>query len=233
MFARLPPHARIGVDTQGILTLPKQEMVWTLLEARLHEDMAILWNTTFNAQGEKERENAKHTVKTVDALVRATVRSAFHLIEGYVNALAWDTIHIHRHDLNREEEGLLKEWNFQLEKRRLLGLRDKLLTYPRIAARKPHPLLQENNCPELKLIVERESDWRHALVHPKVDIQEEETMRESVFFDLNFSNAAEIVDAAIGLIEKISVSVGPAFGNVREWLYKRAADGKFPKETFQ
>lgn len=234
IYAELPPHARIGVDTKGILKPSHDELPWTILEAKLFEDMAALWNLTAEAELARQGNDSKWSTKKRDALLHAVVRAAYHLLEGYINGLAWDTLHLQGSGLNDLERSQLLEWDDAKKKRLLLTLRDKLLHYPKIAAKSEHPPLQENNCAELKLVLERENDLRHALIHPKVDsMPEGEEMRESVFFRLTVQQAGELVDAVIRLIRRMSSVVGDSYGKVDHWLYQRTPEGLFPMKAFE
>jgi hypothetical protein len=226
IFASLPPHALIGVDSNAVIRPSKPALNFRLLEATLFEDMALSWNSSVQARVESER--AKNTIanKWFSALLRTTVRSAFFLLDGYIKGLAFDVLIASRpEDLSDEMRTLLEEWDRTRNKPKLLTLRDKLVQYPRIAMGVEHPPLQESNCPEMALVLEKEESLRHRLVHP---VQ----FREEPFFRLSEQEAAQLIDATISLIKKISGPLGESFGRVEVWLYDRAADGRFPKEAF-
>jgi hypothetical protein len=233
LFSDLAPHARVAVDVHGIIKPAQQEIGWNLLEGRLFEDMAWLWNMTMEAEEARQKLDTKHTTKKRDALMRSTVRSAYHLIEGYLNSLAWDIVHVLKNDLTQEERVQLTEWDEEKRRKALLGLREKMLQYPKIATRSKHPPLQENSCPEMRLILEKEDLWRHALVHPKIESGEEAKLRESVFFDLSFDDVKEIVDASVRLIRQVGRVVGETYGKLDLWLFERGADGRFSDEAFE
>ncbi len=236
LFTSLPPHARIGIDVEGILRPVKPEITWHLLEAKLFEDTALLWNATLDADAScKSDPNSRHASKWLDALVRVTTRSAFYLIEGYLNGLAFDIIMtVNPGDLRDDDITMLREWDTQSSRPRLLSLRRKLLEYPRIATRQQNPPLQESNCPEMRLILEQEEHIRHALVHPTPKLEEwkETDIRESVFFKLSPDEAGKIVDASITVIRKVSEVTGSKFGDVNVWLVNRGVHGRFPDRAF-
>ena len=236
LFTSLPPHARIGIDVEGIRRSVRPEITWHLLEAKLFEDMALLWNSTLGASASSQScPHPPHAWKWLEALVRAAGRSAFYLVEGYLNGLAFDVLIMAQPgDLSDEEITKLREWDTKGNRPRLLSLRDKLLQYPRIAAGQQNPIIQESNCPEMKLIIEYEGHIRHALVHPTPKIEEwkETDLRESVFFVLSPDEVGKIVDASIALIRKVSEVTSGKFGDVDVWLFSRGSDGKFPEKAF-
>lgn len=236
LFASLPPHARIGIDVEGILRPANPEITWHLLEAKLFEDMALLWNSTLDASASSQSDpKNRHAWKWLEALVRAAARSAFYLVEGYLNGLAFDVVIMaNANELSDDEITKLREWDTHSNRPRLLSLRDKLLQYPRIATAQQTPPIQESNCPEMKLIIEHEGHIRHALVHPTPKIEEwkETDLRESVFFVLSTEEVGKIVDASIALIRKVSEVTDGKFGDVDVWLFGRDPGGKFPEKAF-
>ena len=163
--------------------------------------------------------------------MRATVRSAFFLLEGYLNALSWDIQKLKGSALTKDEKIWLSEWDEQTERQRTLGLRDKLHKYPKIAIGKQYPPLLETNCPELKFIVESEEELRHSLVHPKVEthieVERQLAPRESRLYMLEHGSCERLMDSAISLIRKIGEVVGDRYGDVNIWLHDRNSEGGF------
>ncbi len=237
LFAKLPPHGRIGIDVKGTSKGGGKEVPWTILEAMLFEDMGLLWNATCDARKAEQACSTKETAKREDALLRATVRSIFFLLEGYLNALSWDIQKLKDGSLTQEEKSLLREWDEDSGKPRTLGLREKLHKYPKIAIGGKHPPLVETNCPELKLLVGSEQDLRHSLVHPKVETHmeaEQDLMpRESRFYMLDYRSCETLMDSAISLIRKIGEVVGARYGDVNIWLHDRNSEGRFAAEAFE
>lgn len=238
LFTSLPPHTRIAIDILGILRRTKPEIGWTLLEAKLFEDMALLWDATLDASVEgKPHGGSVRAWKWVEALTRATVRSAFHLLEGYLNGMAFDIwITAKPNELSDDVKIKLTEWDSALNRFRPLSLRDKLLQYPKLAIRATHPPLQESNCPEMKELLAQEESVRHALVHPTPKIEEwrdpDTYLREHVFSELTVEDVGKVVDSTIALIRKVNTAIGAKFGNVDIWLFSRNPDEKFPKEAY-
>jgi len=237
LFAKLPPHGRIGIDVNGVSKGGGTEVPWTVLEAKLFEDMGLLWNATCDARKAEQARSTKETAKREDALLRATVRSIFFLLEGYLNALSWDIQKLKDRSLTQAEKALLREWDEDTGRPRTLGLREKLHKYPKIAIGGKHPPLLETNCPELKRLVESEEDLRHSLVHPKVETymesEESLTPRESRFYMLDYRSCETLMDSAISLIRKIGEVVGGQYGDVNIWLHDRNSEGGFSAEAFE
>ncbi len=231
--ASLPPHALIGIDTTGVMHPTRPETNWKLLEASLFEDMASLWNATLDAASVFSKSADAVTIKSLDALTRATARAAFALLEGYLSGLGYDLLLTETLPLENAND--LAEWNQKTGRRRWLTLRDKLLRYPKIALGVEHPPLQEDNCPEMKFILEKEEPVRHALIHPtpKVEPWRETAHRQQAFYELTVKDTEKIVDAVINLIRKINFVVQERFGKVDRWLHDRGADGRFAGEVFR
>ncbi len=236
VYASLPPHAWIGIDTEGILRLQKPALTWWLLEAKLYEDMALLWNVTLDARLRAFKTSEKVAVKSMEASLRAGARAAFHLLEGYVNGVAFDIlVATTPGQLAQEEVDRLLEWDRERKRPRHLSLRDKLLQYPRIALGQAHPPLQESNCTEMGFLLEKEESLRHRLVHPSpsIRIDSPTELRERAFFDLSIDEGGKLVDAVVSLIRRLNDDVlGKKFGNVDVWLFERGTDGRFPEKAF-
>ncbi|HRC23290.1 MAG: hypothetical protein WAU44_09560 [Nitrospira sp.] len=237
LFVKLPPHGRIGIDINGVSKCGGREVPWTVLEARLFEDMGLLWNAACDAKKARHKKDTKESTKREEALLRATVRSAFFLLEGYLNALSWDIQKLKGSALTKDEKIWLSEWDEQTERQRTLGLRDKLHKYPKIAIGKQYPPLLETNCPELKFIVESEEELRHSLVHPKVEthieVERQLAPRESRLYMLEHGSCERLMDSAISLIRKIGEVVGDRYGDVNIWLHDRNSEGGFSAEAFE
>jgi hypothetical protein len=165
VFTKLPPHAFIGVDVNGLIGA----LSWHLLEAALFEDMAALWNATFELR-DQIFPGPPAKVKRASAFQRATLKSAYNLLEGYLNGIAADCLLLYGEMLSSEERSQLLEYDAARDRRQHLSLRQKLLQYPRIAARATDPLFQENSNIEMKGLLGLEDAIRHALIHPDIKV---------------------------------------------------------------
>ncbi len=236
IFSDLPAHARIGIDVFGIRK-QKRKFEFVLLEASLFEDVAALWNNTLEVSEllRTTQNDNPELIKRKNALKRATAKAVFNLIEGYLNGIALDILLIQ--DTTPVEKIKLKEWDEESSRPRPLSLRDKLLQYPKIALKTKHPPLDERNCQEMAKILELEQRIRHSLIHPKPEPEVEHIcsayrIREIVYIQLSTDEVAELCDLSVGLIRKISNTIGEEFGKVDLWLNRRDESGRFPEETF-
>jgi len=231
-FARFPPHARIAIDVIGVRTSGEGLEVFQL-EAALFEDMAALWNGYLDARAGMSRRAASPVqVKRWHALLRSTIRAAFCLVEGYLNCLAADVLLLRA--VTDSERERLQERDSRSGRPRLLSLRDKLIQYPRIAARTPEPPLLESDCTEMATILKEESELRHALIHPttRIDPTGRFIPREPVYLQLSDERVAVLCDSAVSLILRIGGVVGSDFGDTSVWISPRGADGRFPDRVF-
>jgi hypothetical protein len=139
-FRLLPNHARIVIGVFG-------QFDWSLLEAKLHEDLCALFNLARErAVKLAGQSDSRPAIKTAEALYRAVVLAAFNFVEAYLNGLALDHYYENEDRLDEGTRSLLLDWDFQRQRPRYLSLRDKALQYPRIILRSQHPPLQESNC---------------------------------------------------------------------------------------
>jgi hypothetical protein len=237
IFSKLPPHARISIDTFGIHTERRIETFQ--LEERLFEDMAALWNSLLDLENEninKDLQNLDDRVwlTKYGAVLRSIVKAAFSLIDGIVNCISFDIL------VSREAESLtlaekekLHEWDFRLQRPRLMKLRDKLLQYPKIATSSEHPPIQESNCKAMKVVLEKEESLRHTFVHPSPYVLGRAPSREDAFLNQSRREVEELCDNVVALIQRLYAVLGTEYGDPSLWLYARNAEGRFPPECFK
>ena len=232
-FRDLPPHARIGIDTLGYeYPTPRYEV--HLLEASLFEDMASLWNSLADLPPNIEDDPLSdiNLFKRTKALQRATIRSAFALIEGYLNGLAMD-IYLTGETTIKELEKLT-ESDQTHGRPRQISLKDKISQYPKIALSLPNPPITSSNCIEVVQLLDLETRVRHALIHPTPMARGPENSRqwrEETYFDVDraqVADACRTISDVILLIDKI---LDGMFGTVGFWLYPLKS-GRYPDGTF-
>ena len=229
-FSKYPPHPRIAIDIHGLRPDTKGVEIFQL-EASLFEDMASLWNLTLDMADSMsyDADSSKVRHKSGKALKRATAKAVFSLLEGYLNGLSADILTANQ--VSPAELSQLAEWDYERAKSRPLSLRHKLLTYPRIALGLKHPILDENNCDEVEVLVTLEKSLRHALIHPNLRAWNDEC-REDVYWNLSLDDVAILIDTALSLIEKIEASLQHMFGDASVWLSRRGSSGRFDAEAF-
>lgn len=233
-FDTFPEHMRIGIDV-GIIRERQGTVELFLLETILFEDMCAIFNLSKEyAQKASGTMTAKKLTKIANSLYRATVTTAFFFVEAYLNGLAADYYSKNRDRLDAKTKALLTEWDSVQKKNKYLSLRDKALQYPRIILGTQHSPLQENNCQELKFMVNKAKDLRDAIVHASAlpDLESYNQEKESVVFNINYAEVVQVVDNAIALVRRLETTI---YGNDKRlfWLIDRNAGGIFPETVFK
>ncbi len=229
---KFPLHALIELDYGKNRSHPRREV--HILEASLFEDLCALFNQAheLNRTRPPTPYEDKQSAKTADALNRATVTTAFYLVECYMNGIASDHVITAGTKLQPKELETLTEWNEAKQARRYVRFRDKLIQYPRIIAGLEHPPLQENNCPELRFVIQTAKELRDSIVHASAQPDRESGMDKwSRFNNITFAEVEHTVDQVIKLIRLIELTIR---GNVDmlSWMQDRTSDGKFSASVF-
>ena len=227
-FNILPEHIFIGIDPGKYRTKPQTYETF-LLEAKIFEDLAALFNTARDlAKALNSVEDGKPAHKTAGAIARAAIAYAVFFFEAYLNGIAANHVLSNERNLDVETKGLLLDWDFLRKRPRYLSLRDKAFKYPRIISNTSHSPIQEGDTPELKIILEKASDIRDLIAHPSLrrDVKELE-----IFFGVHIDTVEEIVDSVIKVVRKIENAV---HGDELRlgWLHNRGANGRFPNAVF-
>lgn len=238
IYPKLPPHARIRVCVFNPAK-PAPGIEVFVLEASLFEDMAALWNSAIEASAQPAPEGAAAPApdgishKSYNALLRATAKAGFNLIEGYLNGLAFDILVATQ--VSPEDETKLREWDATRSRPSPMTLRDKILQYPKIALGVAHPPLTEGNCPAMRRVVELQDTLRHSLIHPTPQargVPYPQPTREESYWNIRQSQVSELCDSAIALIRALDNVLGSRFGTTDYWLHDRTPEGRFPDTTF-
>lgn len=238
IYPQLPPHARIRVCVFNP-EQPAPGIEIFVLEASLFEDMAALWNSAFGAsEGPVSQSPTSPSIdafrfKQSNALMRATAKAAFNLLEGYLNGLAFDILATT--DVPPHDEAKLREWDETRGRPSPLTLRDKILQYSRIAVAAQHPPLSEQNCAEVAKTLQFQDSLRHSLIHPTPQargVSFPEPTREEYYWNINKDDVAELCDCVIALIRKIDETVGRRFGSLGYWIHDRMPNGRFGDAAF-
>jgi hypothetical protein len=232
-FLDLPPHARIGIDTLGH-EYPTPRFEVHLLEASLFEDMAALWNDIADISPEFVDGPLRdiYGYKRTKALLRATIRSAFALIEGYLNGLAMD-IYLTRKCSPKQLEQLT-EADQESGRPKPLSLKDKISQYPKIALSRRTPPITATSCREVAQLLDLEAQIRHALIHPTPMARgpaSARQWREETYFEVTRSQVADACRIVTDVILAIDRTLDGMFGTVTFWLYPKES-GHYPDETF-
>lgn len=235
-YGKLPSHARLSVDLEGIYP-DGYTGEWRLLEAALYEDMALHFNEAANVDlGPDVLPNldGRKRIKRQAASLRGAVASAFFMVEAYLNSVAFDCVMKHWDELTERERALLTERDVKDESRfKAVSFRDKLLQYPRVYLRAEHPPLQESNCPSMAFVLSEAMLLRDAIVHanPRLDTDSALSAREMAFVSLDLERCKAVVDAAVDLVLSLEAAI---HGNIDRfgWMHRRGDSGLFPDEAF-
>ncbi len=249
---RHPEHTLVSFDVHGLYP-PGTRGEVRILEAALFEDMCALYNRAIGLMAKVAEPNApKPLIKECAALRRATVLAAFYTVEAYLNSIAFDFLINHGRGASAQDLERITEWDAQRNRERLVSFREKLLGYPKIIMKLEHPPLQENNCPEMKFLLEESKSFRDAIVHanPRPNPKGIAASKELLFWRIgsvtpvsagrgesrNDGQGTEelwvkTIDSAILLLEKLETVI---HGNTSRlfWLQRRSADGLFAASVF-
>jgi len=231
-FDELPNHAKVFIRYPSDDSI--QSYDWIAVEILLFEDMCAL----FNCAKEMRSTNlgiagSKRAGKRVNALIRATASTAIYFLDAYLNGIAGDFYVDNHKKLDDRDKILLLERDLVKKRRVSVGLREKILQYPRIILGVKDPPLQETNCPELAFILSTAKQMRDAIAHPSSIVELGTPLSEKEFWLSNpdFEQLTQIVDTMIALVRKIETT---ARGTEKRlfWLHDRKADGAFGANVF-
>lgn len=224
---RYPPHALIELDHRGELD-PHEAVEIHLPEAMLFEDMCYFFNKVYRLSKTEfvpsPSIEAKKIAKELAALKRGVILSAFHMVEAYVNGLAYEIKLTKSDQLTEKEKILVTEWDAKNKVQKFVSARDKLLKYPKILMGKAHPLLDEANCPDLRFLLTEAKRFRDSITHQNPSGEKGKT-----FSEISYENCEKTVDSAIGVVDKLCIAME------REkpfWLQKRPEKGFFDDSVF-
>ena len=235
--SHIPCHAFIGVDNTGQTYAQRSSgFEVRLIEASLFEDMCALFNLAAKSHARRTGVESTKERKERSSLQRATIVAAFNTIEAYLNGIAFDFLELNEGPLHRSDESLLREWDAARQRPRYLSLRDKLLQYPKIIVGAEHPPIHDDNCSELKFVVESAKQFRDAIVHPSPapHALTGDLDKEVAVHNVDFETVTRIVDTTIALIRKVDRIVYGSNSDERlnNWLRDRSPDGTFADTVF-
>jgi hypothetical protein len=222
-FDLLPLHANLMLSWAG-------EVEWSLLEARVFEDMAALSNQAERHSPDLASKQEYRKGRT--ALYRAASLNAINLVEAYLNGVAADYYFAEITHLDELTKELLLDWDFVRNRPKFLSLRDKMLKYQRIILKTEHAPIQESNCPELAYLITAVKTLRDALVHPSPDtLSHVSTSKEEVLSALTADTARTTINTAITVVRQLASVL---YGNEDRlfWLFARDTNGFFPSDAF-
>lgn len=223
-FDQLPLHANLMLSWSGAVE-------WSLLEAKVYEDMASLSNLAERSLAENSRAAVEHQ-KQVAALFRAAALAAVNFVEAFLNGIAADHYLSHDHLIDDPTKGLLLDWDFVRGRPKFLSVKDKVLQYQRLILGVEHAPVQESNCPELTFLLTAAKSFRDAIVHPAPDILDHVAGSKATYlFALAPEQARATISSAIQLVKRLASVL---YGNQDRlfWLIQPGEDGYFPEHAF-
>lgn len=219
-WKRIHPHCYVHFDFDG------NDLDVYLPEASLYEDMCFAYNQAVDCKG----SDTKSGVKAHAFYMRSAIISAFNFVESFLNGLAFDFVTTCRRTLPVDDRDLLTEWDSKRKRQRYLKFRDKVVQYPKIMLNRKTPPFTESNCPAFQTLMEN-IRFRDAVVHSSPKVVDGGVEKISNLIGIQFSNATDVVDAAIELVKLVDDEVNKGkYDNT--WLIIRATDGKFPPDAF-
>ncbi len=233
VFDGMPEHVRIALTARPFAS-PPQAYEWRAVESTLYEDMCALFNLAHDVHVQKlAHGRPKSVIKRSYALNRATVTASFYFVESYLNGVAFDQLVTESESLSDKQKDLLAEFDFDNGRIKFVTFRDKAVKYTQIASKQPFPPIDENNCPELKFLVETAKELRDAIVHasPLPDWQMRDYRKEDRLYAVEFEVVEEVVDNAIRLVRRIENTIR-GHGRLLYWVSDRGPDGLFPEHVF-
>lgn len=205
------------------------------LDAAIHENMCALFNAyverySFNP----DFETPKQRVKEQRAQAHACIVAALQFVEAYLNGIAFDYVAEHRDSIEPKVLIKLTEWDPEKKKRRSLSMREKILNYPRIITGLSHPPIQENNCDEMRYLLQESKSTRDSVVHasPLPDLLDLGDAKIPAFFATSDEHVMRTVDCATIVVRRIQESLGES-AKPMPWLVDRDAHNRFPAEVFE
>jgi hypothetical protein len=242
-YGNLPLHATLtiaaGADYPVVADFPENTLI---------KDLAAAYNAILNSgwrlsdsdrdhRRTDELANKSKKAELFDLIIeqrrneRNCLLSCYHLLEGYMNALAFDRVNDADKPALSPKNRLYLQEQKQTKKgirSSFISLKDKILNFPVVITGKEGLPLQEDNKP-LSTIVETVKVFRDSIVHPSPfsapshfgGYDKLEHIR-----NLNFEIVDQAVDATFEVIEIIHRFMGYP-GDKPEWLPPKLPNGRF------
>lgn len=245
-MARWPKHSLIELHNNARDEARGHRVAFIVPETRLYEDMAVLYNRAWalEKQPGAYNQDKDFLVKELRASMSSCVLMALNFVESYLNGLGLCIIldESKMKTLKSGDIGLLLEKDPRDATRtKFTSFEKKILSYPRLFLNADFPPIQQSNCPEFAIIMEKGKKYRDSLAHPSFSPDLEidnvsgnfnvdfNTQKMQVIIGISFNEVTEIIDAAVGLVKRIDKLTYDWTDTI---IFKRDADGKFPDESF-
>jgi len=225
----VPPHALVEFNPSDVhfeLYIP---------EAALYEDMCFAYNNAvLTDQAEHVRSLNKPELKARAFYKRSALLAAFYFVEAYLNGLGFDYLVRHKRSLMTHQTDVLSWPEEKKLKVGLVGFERKIKEYPEAILGLNQSPLTEENCAELKFLLNQARDLRDAIVHQSPELNRETFDADKLkpMLALELSEVTRVVDSSVGFVRRLNGILG-AHGQDLWWLFDRDATGSFPQEAFQ
>lgn len=225
-----PNHTLFGLrPTQT----EKERCEWFLPEADVYMDLCAFVNELLTLS--KKTEYSLAINRLGKSLIRIIILRSFNLLEAYLNGIALDYASKHMEKITENILSLVFEWDFDKKRRRYLSTRDKIFKYIPLVTGKTHCPISENNCDEMRFILDEIEPLRDAIVHPSVAVYDGNQFSRDkleVHLGLSKDTALKAVDNVIKLMRKIDKVIATDPRRLF-WLRDRNQDGFFPDIVFK
>ena len=228
-----PAHTKIGVEDGSDRTEAGRYRI-VIGEIQAFQDLAALHNAAERLWNGLDYVHADaETRKTLDAFCRSSTVAAYQLIEAYLNGISFDFLFEAHPAISKADELTLKEEGAH-GRIKFTSFKNKLLHYPRIVTGDTTPILDENNCPEVKLLLDRNKRVRDAIVHtsPRSEIEEYEPGKGLMIAQVDFTEVLALSMAAVALVRKLEVVIRGDESRLL-WLEDLQGDGRFARSVFE
>lgn len=206
-----------------------------LIEALLYKDMALLYNKAIQQrEGVDESTSIKAELLYESTLYRSAIIAAFNFVEAYLNGLAADYFYSKKGKVSDADAEKLFEIKIEGKTQSFLSLRRKILEYPKIILGLKHPPIQESNCKEMEVFLDKCRLLRDSIVHPSSlpDPKSFIPKKETAFWSLDKDQCCVVIDTAINLVRRIEKEIHGSDERLF-WMQSRCKQtGLFDKTVF-
>lgn len=240
-YGGMPMHATLtisaGVEHPVVARFPEHTLV---------QDLASAYNAILKTGWQLDDPNHDRTSSLKDSKTkselfsliieqrrneRSCLLSCYHLLEGYLNALAFERIHAPEADPLTEEDELYLQQRRRTKngiKIKFVSLKKKVLNFPIIIAGREDLPLDEETEP-LKTIVDTAKILRDSIVHPSPFAAPERFGgydKLKRIKNLDFAAVDEAVEATFEIIRAVHQFVGDS-GDEPDWLPDKLPNKRF------
>jgi len=145
------------------------------MDGQLFHDAQFLLHKARTIQGgvRSQRELPQNRHRVLHTTLRALVTTLFTFMEAYLNGIAFDCFMKNHDRLELDDHDLLGEWNSAKKRRKFVAFDDKVLKYPRVAAKMAGREIDLSAFQPAQRIISEGKDTRDAITHPSAQYDPE------------------------------------------------------------